>query len=253
VYSREGLPLPSKQVQRLFSQYDGMDGELIVGDPGTVNVYNRTQSAVMSRDKLADVKLYIIDRIGMLKPFNERYKSINDEFPDPNHPNVRVIQQIQVDNLEQLFLVEEQYVLAGYEGMMLRKPTAYYKYGRSTFDQHILMKFKRFTDVEVPVMGFVEQMTNTNEATLSPLGYTERSSAKAGMVPAGTLGKFIVDFEGKLLEISCGAFTHAERQFIWDHKELFRYKILVMRYFGVGQEDYLPRFGRAVGWRKKGT
>lgn len=251
VYSREGLLLPSLQVQRLFSQYDGLDGELIVDEPNTVNVYNRTQSAVMSQNKLANVTLHIIDRIGVNKPFIERYNDINEEFREPSL-NLRIVPQYIVNNLGEFLHIEDQFLEDGYEGIMLRRPDGPYKYGRSTLNQHILMKLKRFEDIEVTVIGFVEQTTNTNAAKMSPLGYTERSSAKEGMVPAGTLGKFTIDYNGTALNIGCGAFNHRERQYIWDHQGMFLGKTLKMRYFGIGQDGYLPRHGRAVGWRNYG-
>ena len=251
VYSREGILLPSEQVQGLFSQYDGYDSEIVVGEPNTMNVYNRTQSSVMSKGKPADVTMYVIDRIGMPGTFRQRYNQLQKEF-EVERERVKLIPQYIAGNLEEFFQIETDFLEQGFEGVMARNPESPYLYKRSTMNEHALMKLKRFTDVEVVVIGFVEQMRNTNTATLDALGYTKRSAAKEGMVPAGTLGKFVVDFGGIALEIGCGAFTHKERQFIWDHQSMFTRKILKMRYFGVGQDGYLPRFGRAVGWRNFG-
>ena len=252
VYSRTGLEIPSKQVQELFSQYDGIDGELIVGNPTDVNVYNTTQSSVMSKSKpVANLTLHIIDKIGSPRHFIHRYQELIEDISLITK-NVKIIQQTQVNDIDEFIAAEAMFIEAGYEGIMGRRPDGLYKYGRSTMNEQLLMKYKRFTDEEVVVVGFVEQMKNNNEETVNALGYTQRSQHQEGMIPAGTLGKFIVQWMQFHIEISCGAFTHAQRRFIWEHQNMFLGKILVMRYFGVGQEGYMPRFPRAVAWRNNG-
>ena len=43
-------------------EYNGLDGELIVGEPNAVDVYRTTNSGVMSADGEPDVKFYVFDR-----------------------------------------------------------------------------------------------------------------------------------------------------------------------------------------------
>jgi hypothetical protein len=48
--SRSFKPLPNKHLQKVLAEgFDGLDGEIIVGPVGAKDVYNKTNSAVMSR------------------------------------------------------------------------------------------------------------------------------------------------------------------------------------------------------------
>lgn len=244
--SRNGRPIPSLQAQSMFSHLHGLDGELIIGHPTDINVYNTTQSYVMSVNKPGDMHFWIFDRITD-EPFYKRLESlpVGDDWLIP-------VPHTFINNLEELLEYESSVLSEGYEGIMLRNPIGKYKHGRSTFNEQILMKLKRFSEFEAPVVGLYEQMINTNEAKTDNLGYTERSSNRDKMVPAGTLGKFLVDYNNELLEVSCGCLTHAERKYIWENPRLFLYEYAVIRHFQVGLSGYRPRFPRFVGWRKDG-
>ena len=52
VYSRSLKPIRNKHVQQLFGkpEYNGMDGELVVGDIYAKDVFQKTTSGVMSAD-----------------------------------------------------------------------------------------------------------------------------------------------------------------------------------------------------------
>ena len=91
-------------------------------------------------------------------------------------------------------------------------------------------------------------MTNNNILEKDELGYAKRSIFKENMIPAGTLGNFIVDWRGLELDIAPGNFDHVERQYIWDNKEFYIGQFLKFRYFNHGIKDK-PRFPRAVGFR----
>ena len=130
----------------------------------------------------------------------------------------------------------------------MRNPIAPYKQGRGTFREGIIYKLKRFEDSEAVIIGFVEQMTNQNVLEKDELGYAKRSYAKDGLVPANTLGRFIVLWNGIELDIAPGNFNHAQRQEIWNNQDKFINKLLKFRYFNHGIKDK-PRFPRAVGFR----
>ena len=61
VYSRSLKPIPNKHVQALFGHLEGVDGELIVGNPTAHDVFQKTTSGVMSKDGEPDVTLYAFD------------------------------------------------------------------------------------------------------------------------------------------------------------------------------------------------
>jgi hypothetical protein len=129
-------------------------------------------------------------------------------------------------------------------------PVGQYKQGKSTLTQGLAYKFKRFTDTESPIVGFEERMTNTNVQTRSQLGYAKRSQSREGLVPAGTVGVFLVDYNGVIVRVSPGTFTAKELQEIWDHREQYLGRLLKWRFFGHGIK-VLPRFGQAEGFRSE--
>ena len=61
VYSRSLKPIPNKHIQALFGHMDGVDGELIVGNPTAHDVFQKTTSGVMSKYGEPDVTLYAFD------------------------------------------------------------------------------------------------------------------------------------------------------------------------------------------------
>jgi DNA ligase-1 len=252
VTSRSGKPLPSQQVQCVVGAFSFGDGEIIVGEPTDFNVYNRTQSHVMSGDKHAeDLRYYIFDCVDdswLQRPFYQRLEKAAIQVFELELPHFILVDHHEVETYDELIAYEEVQLAAGYEGIMMRDPVGHYKQGQGTFNEGLIYKLKRFTDAEATIIGFVEQNVNTNDQERSELGYAKRSTAKDGMLPANTLGKFIVDFAGLELTVGCGSFNHTERKEIWDNQETYLGTLLKFRFFSHGVKD-LPRFPRATGFR----
>jgi DNA ligase-1 len=104
----------------------------------------------------------------------------------------------------------------------------------------ILWKCKRFTDHEYEVIGFEERMHNTNVPTTNELGYTERSSHKAGLVPTGTLGALVLKHDAGPFRCGTG-FTDEQRAHIWANRESLLGRMAKINSFEVGVKT-LPRF-----------
>jgi DNA ligase-1 len=64
------------------------------------------------------------------------------------------------------------------------------------------------------------------------------------------LGKFKVEFQGQIISVAPGTFSHEERRWIWDNRDQVRGKILKFRHFPHGVKE-LPRQPRALGFRDK--
>lgn len=251
--SRSGKLIPSKQAQTMFSHFNKLDGELIYDSPTIPNVYNITQSFVMSIAKPALdknnqplLRYYVFDRVTE-DPYKVRYDSL------PSGDNwLKTLEQTYITHLDDLLAYEEKCLLEGYEGIMIRSIEGPYKHGRATLNDQILMKLKRFSEFEAPIIGFEEQYTNLNTPIIDDLGYTERSTSKEGLVPADTLGAIIVDYQGEPLNISCGCMDHAMRKHVWRNKHVFLNKIAVVRHLDKNLVGYRPRFGRFAGFREDG-
>lgn len=256
--SRTLLALPSAQVQRLFSPFQDLDGEIIVGNPSDFDVYNRTQSHVMSDDKPADDIRFLVfdcaDEEVQHVPFETRLDYARDQvaYFKKIYPNSRVemVEQTLCRTIDDILDYEAWALAEGYEGIMLKSPGAIYKHGRGTFKEGYIYKLKREQDDEGVIEGFVEQKTNLNHATTSEVGLLKRSTKKLLMVDANTLGNFIVRFNGELIDVAPGAATHVQRNHIWDNQAYYLGKIITFRHFAHGAKDK-PRFPRFVGFKDK--
>jgi DNA ligase-1 len=193
---------------------------------------------------------------------------------------VQMVTHKIIDTPEELLAYERWCLDRGYEGVMLRDPDGPYKFGRSTMREGSLIKLKRFEEAEAVVVGFEEEMENTNEAYRDELGRTKRSSAKAGKVGKGTLGAFecvvlsdarcpVCKGRGWLLKpgesctncyatgralgspVSVGSgITAAQRAEWWLHRKAFRNMVLKFRYLPHGMKE-APRHPVFIGFRDR--
>ena len=252
VYSRSLKPIRNKHVQRLFGkqEYNGFDGELVVGDIYAKDVFQKTTSGVMSEDGEPDVTFHVFD-LWSIPTFDYEYRQRylqeilldeDKEYPSIVYAMIRLCKNI--DDLT-FFLEHERNV--GGEGLICRSPSGIYKYGRSTPKEQLSVKLKFFEAGEFEVIGFEERMHNTNEAKTNELGYTERSSCKENLIPMNTLGSLVLKYGDS--EFRCGTgFSDAQRKEIWENKESYLGKLASIRYMSVGM-DKLPRVPSFLWWR----
>jgi DNA ligase-1 len=251
VMSRKFKPIPNRQVQALFghAKYNGLDGELIVGRPTNPECYRNTMSGVMSADGKPEAEFHVFDDFSVYRPFHERLELV---FMRATGKQMRFVTHHRVNTEEQLRNYEEQCLMAGYEGVMLRQAGGFYKEGRSTLKEGWLLKLKRFEDSEAEILGFTELMINTNEKTITTGNKAERSHKKAGMVGADLLGALHVRDLKTGVEFDLGSgFTDAQRADYWQALQLgICPRIVKYQYFPLGSKEK-PRFPTFLGFRDK--
>lgn len=246
--SRNWKPIPNLYTQNLFStvRLDGLDGELIVGDPTDPECYRKTMSAVMSVEGKPQVKYYAFDYHKEGGVFKDRLDKV-EKICKLTNGLVIPVPHVVVTSRAGLEILEEQYLAIGYEGVMLRDPTGPYKCGRSTLNEGYLMKLKRFCDSEAEVLEMHELQRNQNEAETSATGHQKRSLKKDGMVGGHTMGHLTVrDLKtGVVFDIGSG-FTAEGRDWWW--KCFPKGAIIKYKYFPTGGKDK-PRFPVFIGFR----
>ena len=251
VYSRSMKPIRNEYVQKLFGkeEYQGFDGELIVGDIYAKDVFQKTTSGVMSKDGCPDVTFHVFDLWNLLdEDYEHRQRTLQELLlQDSTMSNVVYAMIHKCHTVEDLdfFLKHEEKV--GGEGLIGRNPKGRYKYGRSTPKEQFSMKFKFFQQDEFKVIGFTERMHNSNEQKRDELGYAERSSAKEGMIPMNTLGSLVLKYGDDTFNCGTG-FTDSLRDEIWFNQEKYLGKLASIRYMSVGQA-ILPRVPSFQGFR----
>jgi len=248
--SRTMKPIRNYHTQDLFGrpELEGLDGELVVGNPWDKNLMQQTSSGVMSYDGVPNVSYHIFDCWNRPYDFKDRL-SISLHIKE-NNPNIFGVKHHVAQSYEHLLDLEDWYLAKGYEGVMLRHPAGPYKQNRSTLKEAYLVKVKRFADGEAIITGAEPLYRNTNSATLDERGYTKRSHSQDGRVADDLLGNLLVSdlVNGVCFSIGSG-FTESQRRDLWTRRSELTGMIVKYKSFkNAGVKD-APRHPIFLGFR----
>lgn len=262
-HSRSLKPLPNRRLATWldWKALEGLDGELIVGDPTAPDAYNKTTSVVMSDDAPLDgLRFHVFDWIGNpAEPYCYRIVragTLVDALPvevlaDGPLYRVALVPTRQIGSMPDLERMEAEAVNAGYEGLMIRAHDGKYKFGRTAGKGHELLKVKRFEDSEAEILAAHPLMRNGNEQTRDALGLAERSTKKAGMVADDLLGRLDVRDLKSGIEFSIGGgFTEALRRSLWEGRDFLPGQIVKYKHQPAGVKE-APRFPVFLGFRAR--
>jgi DNA ligase 1 len=254
--SGEGLSRTLKRIPNLYIQDQlqrfngsvaggtlGLDGEIVTYTNGRMDSLHEVQSKVMRVDGMPDFQYYVFDDYCMKSIAYERRHSLIIQRIGYRTGIHEIVTNYVTEDLKSTYEYEEHLVANGWEGMIGRDPNGRYKYGRSTVNEGLLLKFKRFTDDEGVVIGFEELEHNLNEAEFDERGLSKRSSHKDGKVSGGVLGALIISWNNVEFKIGTG-FDAIFRKTIWDNKSKYLGQSVTFKYKGVGPngKPLLPAF-----------
>ena len=250
--SRSLKPIRNKYIQAVLGGlevFDGLDGELIVGDPTAHDVYRTTTSNVMRSTGTPDFTFWIFDLFNHPYTYSSRQYEIYSIDPTGIQPHIKVLKSVSVFNINEMQAYEQFCLGQGYEGIILRDPNSGYKHGRSTAKEGGLLKVKRFEDGEAGILAVEEQMHNGNEAKTNELGRTQRSSHKENKVPMGTLGALVCKDVVTGIQFNIGTgFTDEVRQQLWWSRDRLIGQTIKYKSFKIGVKD-APRHPVYLGMR----
>lgn len=251
--SRTLKEIPNREIFDALSDssLEGLDGELIVGDPTAEDAYRKTCSFVMAPNKTGeDWCFYVFDKHDSKQPYDQRYTYLTTEVADDDNLCVMTARQIRTQaELDE----HETYIVGeGYEGLILRSPNALYKFGRGSVTKGDLLKLKRYIDFEAEIVGYYEELHNANEATTNALGRTERSSVKANKHGKNRLGGFVlvaINGPSEGVEFRCGTgFNASERAEFWQQRSELVGQVVKVKSFPIGVKER-PRHPVWLGMR----
>lgn len=247
--SRSLKDIPNNHIRYMMETWgmEGLDGELWI--KGADN-FGEVSGAVMRVEGEPDFEYKVFDIWD--RPdlsYEKRMTLLKHRLRKPRPPWVKLVLPEICYNSNGLMSYWSKQADLGFEGAIFRDPEGKYKYGRST--RGMMAKLKLFEDDEAEIIGFEELMHNKNPAKKNKLGRTERSSAKAGKVPAGKLGKFECrDLKtGIKFEVGTG-FTDKQRKDFWRDRQVYVGMILKYRHQPSGAKAK-PRFSSFQGFRSK--
>lgn len=243
--------IPNLHICKEMEKYgvEGMDGELaIVG----ARTFGESSGPIMRVAGEPDFVYYVFDRTNMDECYVERSSKGLDTLPKPRPPWLKLVKPSLVMDAKGFTTFWNQCVNNGYEGVIARTD-ALYKHGRSSPTEQSMGKYKHFQDDEAKIIGFEEMNTNTNPKKTNLHGRSERSSAKAGKVPNGHLGKWLCRDLKTGIEFSCGTMngvTKAQRKKFWANRQIYLGWIIKYKHQPSGETEK-PRFPVFLGFRHK--
>jgi DNA ligase 1 len=259
--SRTLKPIRNAEIQSALgrTEFNGLDGEIVVGPVTAPDAYRKTASFVMAPNKTSEPWVfYVFDKWDECGSFVERWSLADFIYRESwlREEHIRMLPYTICATEQELEVFETAKVALGHEGIIIRDPQGTYKFGRSYPADGKLLKVKRFIDFEARVVDVYEEMRNDNEALTNALGRTERSSVKANKHGKDTLGGFVVraingPAEGVEFKVGTG-FSAEDRRELWalwhrKHKP-FENAVVKVKSFPIGVKDK-PRHPVFLGWR----
>ncbi len=253
--SRSFKPLPnaSTRDRLMYEDLIWLDGELVAGEPTAGDVFNKTQSAVMTKDGKPELTYLVFDHVGLPDlPYASRFVMAGNSarsYDDLRGLTVLMHESKELGSPAEVEDYEEVCLAQGWEGIMLRDPAGRYKSGRSSLREGILLKLKRMEDAEAIVTGFAPLERNDNPIELDAFGLSKRGHLKEFKITEDTLGSLIAE-SAQFGEITIGSgFDAAQRAHIWMHRAETFGKTVCFKYQKVGTSEK-PRFPIFKGFRK---
>lgn len=250
--SRSMKLIPNAYTQALFGrpELEGLDGELVVGNPWDKNLMQQTTSGVMSHGGRPNVEFFVFDKWNDPRRFMDRINFVHNLTMtfDPQE-RVSALAHYDVYSHDDVVFWEHRFLAAGYEGVMLRDPNGPYKQNRSTLREGILLKVKRFQDSEAVVLDYELLNRNLNEKTKDERGYSKRSTSQDGKVADDLIGSLLVRdlHTGVVFSIGSG-FSESQRYQLFNSRDSLRGQIVKYKSFSIGVKEK-PRFPIFLGFR----
>ena len=251
--SRNLLPFRNPGVQKRFGKMklNGLDGELMVGDPTNPEAFRQTGLLNSLGGDCTKVKLFVFDDFTRPNdPFYKRLETAHRRISNYKLDFVPVVHKL-IHGADDLLEYEAECLDLGYEGVMVRDPEGRYKFGRSTIREGWLLKLKQFEDSEAVIDDAEERMHNANEKTLVRNGKMVRNTRKEGKVGTGVLGAVSVRDIHTGVDFSVGSgFDDQERRELWALHQAGKLvgTVIKYQYFPTGSKDK-PRFPTFKGFR----
>lgn len=189
--------------------------------------------------------LYFEARVEVVQKLAEDFKTVLT-------PDLFVaVKNIVVNNEDETQKYFEQAVETGLEGLILRNPRGFYKYGRCTIKEANVYKLKPWVTEDAKIVGIL-QATEVNEDAEKKINELGRSVTSKKQGDRHTIEKaqaFIVDFHGENLTVPL-KMTDEKKKYVWNNQAEYLGKYVEFKYMKIGmKKDGLPRIPKFIRMR----
>lgn len=247
-FIRQGRPwtrackrIPNKYIREKLSgnlYLESLDGEIVL--PG--KSFHEIQSAVMTEEGEPDFHYVIFDMLDFERvPYTERIKLLYKSFTRGLFPEGFAVTVLaECPNWTDLSERHQEFLKLGFEGTIVRSPDGWYKQGRSTLAEQLMLKMVDWKREEGVIIGYQELMMNRDTS----------SKELHNMIPAGTLGALILTTKQWGEVVVGSGFTDIQRKTIWKSRMTYHGKTVTFKYkpFGMQEKPRQPIF---VGLRSE--
>jgi len=160
------------------------DGEIFHPDMTFQEIIRRVKK--YRKGQSEKLQFWIYDIIDENKPFTERLDDLMGFFLSTNHEtrgNLVFVPTLQIDSHEELKRLHDEYVVNGYEGLIIRSKEGMYKLGKRSFD---LLKYKEFFDQEFVIIGG-QDGHGTDEGCVTFICQNPKNGETFDVRPRGTV------------------------------------------------------------------
>lgn len=253
--SRSLKPIANVALREVLSHplLDGLDGEVLAGDPNSARAFNNTIRKVSSHNATIDgLVFYCFDDFSNPEiPFTHRLDQARAKVEKARAHGLPVdfLHHDWITSSTQMLDAYRRNIDKGLEGLMLRKAEAAYRFGRSTAKSGELYKLKEFATSEAVVIGWEPLYRNLNEKITNALGLSERSSHKGNKVEDELVGALHARdiLSGVQFKVGSG-FTLEDRELMYKEREVLNGRVFTYKSAQAGVVD-LPRHPVWLGWR----
>lgn len=264
--SRTLRDIPNEYIRSELIRWcpSGLDGELMIDG----QKFNEIQSSIMRQEGQPEFTYWVFDYLptfedgfqdngtvhGVIESYGSRLhhlrKSIIRGTTLPSF--CRVVPHQVLNSVEELDAYEAACLERGHEGVCLRSPHSPYKFGRSTFREHWLLKLKRFEDSEAEILEYDCLYHNANEL-VNDDGPRRRSNHSKGMIPTESLGRVHVRdlVSGEDFWVGTG-FSGTQRDELWATRDSLIGRVVKYKYQPHGMKSGKPRLPVFIGFRDNG-
>ena len=239
--------IPNKQLQEKFQHLKDysknhnviLDGEMY----GLHMSFQQITHFVMTEDLNLinevlpkELKFFCFDCITISPEieFSKRYDYIKNLKLD----NLVCVKQKLINSKEEVEAMFEEALDGGFEGLILKKSTSFYKYGRATLNSGDMMKVKPFITIDAKIIRVEERFENTAESFTNELGRTQHHNFKDEKKSTGIAAVFVVMYN-EMEQKVCLTGTENFRREIWENQKSYIGKMIEFKGMTVGGKDLI--------------
>jgi ATP-dependent DNA ligase len=198
------------------------DGAIIWSFPGRTPEWATTWHDSLKFYAFSLINIY--DN-GKEETFEQRARWLHHTIADKGIEDLIYVGQNEFNHIDELYQAYDQAIISGFEGLVVTRRDAIYKYGRYTLGSNQVYKIKDDNNIYDGKILEVLEGTEAREGaekTINELGRSKTSQLQEDRVPSGRCKGFKVLLDdGQTMTVSLSGFNHAELRHLLKMPELY--------------------------------